>query len=285
MSLFSERFGFTAPKTELSESQMPESLRSGLWDAARSCFFADVARYDFIGNVEGYTQDFDDVSHFLWYHFFRKPTDTRPSDPNNARLKIREIFLKSKFHYVYDLIEFLANSPAGNRNQVGESFCEICNVLFSRELAAFRFAGKTLVKITDESEREEIENSITKNSATPVRTHIQRAAELYSQRPEPDYRNSIKESISAVESAVQFVTGKKTFGVGRPLKNVADEFKIHPALRDGFEKLYAFTSDAEGIRHALLNEQGLSQEDARYMLVSCSAFANYLVALKAKQNS
>ncbi len=106
---------------------------------------------------------------------------------------------------------------------------------------------------------------------------------MYGQRPSPDYRNSIKEAVPAVEAAVSFVTGGKPDGVSRPLRKVFEQFPVHPALRDGFEKLYAYTSDAEGIRHALMQESNLTQEDARYMLVSCSAFANYLLALKTKR--
>ena len=41
-------------------------------------------------------------------------------------------------------------------------------------------------------------------------------------------------------------------------------------------QLYGYTSDADGIRHALLDESDLDFEDAKFMLVSCSAFTNYL---------
>lgn len=47
-----------------------------------------------------------------------------------------------------------------------------------------------------------------------------------------------------------------------------------------FEKLYAYTCQPDnGIRHALMDEDGkyvLGQEEAMFMLVSCSAFLNYL---------
>lgn len=42
-------------------------------------------------------------------------------------------------------------------------------------------------------------------------------------------------------------------------------------------KKFQNTSDAEGIRHALLNESSLGYEDSLYMLISCSAFINYLI--------
>jgi hypothetical protein len=57
---------------------------------------------------------------------------------------------------------------------------------------------------------------------------------------------------------------------------------LHPALRDAFSKLYGYTSNAEGIRHALLDEPNLDFEDAKFMLVSCSAFVNYLKVKSAK---
>ena len=91
----------------------------------------------------------------------------------------------------------------------------------------------------------------------------------------------MKEAISAVEAAVRYVTGKKTVGVAKPLKSLQEEYSFHPAFRDGFEKLYAFTSDSNGIRHSLLDEPNLTQADARYMLIACSAFSNYLIAKKS----
>lgn len=52
---------------------------------------------------------------------------------------------------------------------------------------------------------------------------------------------------------------------------------IHPALISAFEKLYGYASDAVGIRHA--GGVGTPQStfsEANFMLVSCSAFINYL---------
>lgn len=44
-----------------------------------------------------------------------------------------------------------------------------------------------------------------------------------------------------------------------------------------FAALYGYTSDSGGIRHSLLEDDiSVSFEDAKFMLVSCSAFINYL---------
>lgn len=53
--------------------------------------------------------------------------------------------------------------------------------------------------------------------------------------------------------------------------------KLHPALKGAFDKLYGYTSSNSGIRHALVDDSiPVCSEDARFMLISCSAFINYL---------
>ena len=56
----------------------------------------------------------------------------------------------------------------------------------------------------------------------------------------------------------------------------------HEALKKSFSNLYGYTNDADGIRHALLDESGLDLYDAKFMLVSYSAFLNYLAAKAAQ---
>jgi hypothetical protein len=46
---------------------------------------------------------------------------------------------------------------------------------------------------------------------------------------------------------------------------------------EAFRKLYGYTSDEKGIRHSLLEEAAkVHAEDARFMIVACSAFVNLL---------
>lgn len=280
MSGFAERLGYTKPNVDLAEDDMPTTLKAGLWDCMSLYCFPVVSETDLLGRVVGYDHNFQNVCRIIWFHFFRKSVDERPNDPRQAYAEIKQFFFNSRFYDSYGLLEFLAREPSIGSHQ----FTSLCNQVFERERAAFRFAEDTLVKITDATELEEVENAIVQEDAISVGKHIRRAAELYSQSPEPDYRNSIKESISAVEAAVSYVIGRKTYGIAKPLREVAKEFPLHPALISAFEKLYAFSSDSSGIRHALMDEDALYQEDAKYMLVSCSAFANYLIAAKARNS-
>jgi hypothetical protein len=130
--------------------------------------------------------------------------------------------------------------------------------------------------ITDNQEIEMIEEALSSNDFPSVSTHLKRALELLSDRKKPDYRNSIKESISAVESIAQIITGNSKATLGDALKTLEKSIKLHTALKDGFTKIYGYTSDEGGIRHAMLEEPNLSIEDAKYFLLTCTSFINYL---------
>jgi hypothetical protein len=141
-----------------------------------------------------------------------------------------------------------------------------------KEVSAYRFVNGLVSRITDEVEVAEIDLALAGRQG-PVRTHLRRALELLSDRESPDYRNSIKESISAVESLVATVVGEKGT-LGQLVKKLEDEIDLHPALRTAFGNLYGYTSDEGGIRHAILESKNVVFEDAKFFLVVCSAFVN-----------
>jgi hypothetical protein len=73
----------------------------------------------------------------------------------------------------------------------------------------------------------------------------------------------------------------KTLGVdggtlGQLIKILEKKIGLHPALSSAFSKLYGYTSDEDGIRHAILELNKIEFEDAKFFLVVCSAFINYV---------
>ena len=66
------------------------------------------------------------------------------------------------------------------------------------------------------------------------------------------------------------------------LDEIVKKVQLDRDLQQGFQKIYSWSSDKEGIRHALMNDPNLSFDDAKFMLVSCSAFVNYLVSKATK---
>jgi len=80
------------------------------------------------------------------------------------------------------------------------------------------------------------------------------------------------------------IAKSKTVTLGQAMKQLETKLGLHAAPKRAFSSLYGYTSDAGGIRHALLDALDLAFEDAKFMLVSCSAFINYLIA-KAEEAS
>lgn len=136
-----------------------------------------------------------------------------------------------------------------------------------------------IAPITNETEIATIEQSAD-TAFQSVNQHIQKALSLYADIQSPDYENSIKESISAVEAICCIITGLSgaNASLGKVIKKLKDNgVHIHLAMEQAFSSLYGYTSDEDGIRHGGIDFKNAPAEDAKYMLVSCSAFVNYLI--------
>ena len=89
-----------------------------------------------------------------------------------------------------------------------------------------------VVEITDETELQSIRDAAAQPAGSPTRLDIEKAAQLFADRDNPLYANSIKESISAVEAAGRDLSGKQSAMLGDAL----DLFQscpprwLHPAL-------------------------------------------------------
>ena len=219
----------------------------------------------------------------LWDEFYNLPTDTIPRNIRDLYNKIRDDFLnKWEWNEIFDFIEFTLENFIDFDGK--EQFISDCNKVLERELSGYRIAGKRFIEDITEEQINEIEEVLkSKKLGDPVKIHIQTAVDMLSDKIKRDYRNSIKESISAVESICRLITKNSKTTLGQALKVVEDKIQIHGALKSAFDKLYGYTSDENGIRHSLMEEPDIYYEEAKFMLVSCSAFINYLLqkAIKA----
>lgn len=161
---------------------------------------------------------------------------------------------------------------------------DLYNQVFEREYVGYRLINGEARPITDENEVNAIQEAVDTKYAE-VKQHIDKALSFLSDRQAPDYANSIKESISAVERMCSIIVGKAT-SLGDALNNLQKKgVVIHPQLRSAFEKLFAYTNGASGVRHAgELDGADSTFEEAKFMLVSCCAFVNYLTGVMAKHS-
>ena len=195
--------------------------------------------------------------------------------------EFNELWEKVSWNQCFDVLEIMLQEEYYDI----DFKCEI-NEIFEEEKMGYRIIDDQIVDITNESEIEKIEEAIDSNFNT-VNDHIQKSLELYSDRKNPDYKNSIKESITAVESMCCIICGENVElgkALGRLEKN---GIYIHGAMKNGFQSLYGYTSDESGIRHGGTEDKEVTEEDAKFMLITCSAFVNYLKVKfnKMKENS
>jgi hypothetical protein len=110
---------------------------------------------------------------------------------------------------------------------------------------------------------------------------------LLSDREKPDFRNSIKGAISAVEGQCKVIAGENSITLTTVLDKIEKDKRVsnHPHLKEAFKKIYSWANDCEGIRHSLKEEPTVNKEDVQFMLIACSAFINYLQVKKMKSES
>lgn len=274
MLSFSQRMGLNPVRTEIQRESADIALRNELWNIVFSKYIK------FFPNYAGSSNNpHSGLVISLWTQYFGYCLDELP-ESYEIIPEIKNIFLTSNWHIMFDLLEFMPNHLStidGSKNAYNDDFINTINTVFEKHLSAYRFVNYQIVEITSDVEIAAIETAIVSSDTNePVKIHLSRALELLSDRKNPDYRNSIKESISAIEAYAQIITNNSKAKLSDALKEIERNYELHEALKKSFSSLYGYTSDADGIRHNLLNESSLKQEDALFMLVTCSAFINYL---------
>ena len=267
MALFSERNGYVDPKKVIVREQITEPVLNSIIN------WLDIVynRYSIF-----HTEIFDreKIEQHIWMFFLNK----RNASATRRGLFIREFLLDEDivWYKKLDMIEMFCTytSIISPKADISIGFL---NQEFERHNFAYRVVKNRIIEITSKEEIESIHHALT----TPiegVKTHLQTALKLMSaSQDKPDYRNSIKESISAVECLCRDITRKSSLDAA--LKHLIKKgISINPQLQSGFENLYYYTNDKRtGVRHALMdNSNAPTSAEATYMLVICSAFINYV---------
>lgn len=270
MARFSERYGYVKPNDVIVRECITEPIINSICNVlsrirkklGEEYRVLEIALWKFYLNKK--------IDNFIYRDYYDE-IDLITEYIDNEHLK---------WYYKLDIIEFLYPYIAKKLDK--ESFLKIkeeLNKEFKRHNFAYRLLDGKIVEITSDNEIKSIEEAIN-NSSCNVRTHLQEALKKLSPT-NPDYRNSIKESISAVECVCREITGEST--LDRALKNLENKgVNLNPRMKDGLKNLYFYTNDGStGIRHALMDDKNApTADEGIFMLVSCSAFVNYLMKKK-----
>ena len=200
---FSERIGKKTPRTSIQLDSIDMELRNSLWNIISAFLIEPMEQRQWLRD-----SGFKNFVEHLWFSFFKEPTDHISGISQHVTSQLRKRFFEGDYLYVYDFIDFLASSDDPNFKK--KRFIEAINFVLKRELSGYRLVNDQLVPITSEGEILEIEKAFQSTSVrglNGVSIHLAEALSKLSDKRNPDYRNSIKESISALESLCKSVTG------------------------------------------------------------------------------
>lgn len=266
MSTFSARNGYKTEGIQLEETS----------DTLKARIFTAFYREEFVSDANS-TSVFDECTGIedMMVEMgvpYENPHNDIIKERNATKLKNR-LLVNSKWYTIFDFVErYLAISEKEKAIRMTALF----NGILEEEPSAYRIAERKVIPITNEMELATIQEAMAIPCSTP-RMHIAKALELFASRKSPDYENSVKESISAVESMCCIIT-KSNSTLNIAIKKLKEHgVHIHPAMEKAFVSLYGYASDENGIRHGGIGFESVPAEDAKYMLVSCSAFINYLI--------
>lgn len=278
---FSERIGKKQVRSVLQIEEIDIDLKNGLWNCILEKCFDKLHAENSYGSVSQKMQ----VCEYLWKDFFKNPIDKFPKAPLTSQRSIgqfvdylRSWYFNTEWYEIYDLIEVLSRIDSGLGLNL--HFSNYCNIALERDGAGYRLIDNTVIQLTSEQEISAIEQALENTDHwKSVKTHLSSALNYLGERSNPNFRNSIKESISAVEALCKIVANDEKATLGKALTEIEKKHKIHNALKSAFSAIYGYTSDSGGIRHAMLeSDSAIDREEAKFMLISCSAFINYIIA-------
>lgn len=270
--MFSEKYGYKPQKKILYE-EVSQSLRNRIWnlfyqEEIQSGGLASERITNALSGVQTIESKVADRLGFI--------VNTSGKGPDLLNSIQTYVTADCNWYELYDFIDihlsFVNSLKLENRIRQ-------YNTLLEQEKSGYRVVCGEIAPITDPVEIQSIE-SATQTVVVSVNQHIRKALELYADTKSPDYENSVKESISAVEAMCCTITGMtgSQATLGAAIKKLKDNgVHIHGAMEKAFLSLYGYTSDENGIRHGGIDFKKVPAEDAKFMLVSCSSFVNYLI--------
>jgi len=265
MTSFSERMGFVKPPEFMQLDGMTDKLSNLLCNFC----FKILSNESHLGKIEDMLNDllkrkkgsFRLAGGNLYSEFFDDSL-------------FAESFSALDFHQKYSVMEFIIKITG--RNSYGDSYVDELNQILKRENSGYRLTDDyLLVPIANQTELDEVSEAQHSNVGM-VALHMNKAVACFADREKPDYDNSIKEAVSAMEALAQKITGKS--GKSATLGKLIKDLDLHPCLIQAVDKLYGYTSDG-GIRHAKKDDDPETDFDtAKFVIVTASALINFITA-------
>lgn len=274
---FSQRAGLSPLPPQLRLGEVSEELRRLIYYAIN----LEIDRESSIGYSSSnyFREKWLRVAKYLHVRFFKQPADTFENKSYEFDRKIKKLVYGENIGILFDFVEFLVRHPG-----CGEELKRDLRTCFVDSRAAYRVVDDQYIAAVGTEEQaasfERAMQDAEKYNATGARKQLTSAAVALRNG---DWAGSVRDSIHSVESvARQLAPSENT--LGGALRVIEKRGHLHGALKAAFDKLYGYSSDAEGVRHALVfeREANVDEVDALFMLGACASFVTYLLARTAE---
>ena len=237
-----------------------------------------IRNYRLVSNVYYFNEAGRQFIERAMGRFRRQPEGNVKTTYTESMRSFEGVLMTQRFNKVLDFLEIVVEEQAANRE-----FVYTIKTLFKKHAAAYwldtsEFPYKFVPCANKEqgAATEEAIKTLREEDMEGAATHLRDAAGHIN---DGQFADSIADSIHAVESVARVLDPEANQTLTPALNSLQRAGVLnHPALKEAFSKLYGYTSDEEGIRHALL-ERGtadVGQEEALFMFGACASFAAYL---------
>ena len=295
---FSQRYGHEPLPQPMQLEKLSDDLRREIW----SLVYRFFERFYYVSDSMGLLgKSKPDVDGEIWGlvvnifgKFYKLPQDEISSSFEYVmQFHFKETILHAKFNKVLDFIEIVANYPCRSYrlSNPKEQLIGTTQHQFEKHAAAYWMdTSSRPFQFYPRSSKEQGEathqaiKTLRASGMEGASTHLRQAAKhIHAQQ----YGDSIADSIHAVESVACVINQRANATLGQALDSL-EKAKLlkHPALKEAFKKLYGYTSNEPGIRHALLDKDSsdVGLHEAMFMFGACASFAAYLVNKHRQMN-
>lgn len=213
--------------------------------------------------------------------------ETVGHNPESSLRFYRELISSDNYHNILTCIEFMLRDERCSkklREGLVEAFDKAPIAYFVDDKKGLPTIMPRFSHEAGAATQQAIE-TLRQNDMEGATTHLRQAVEHINAQ---QYGDSVADSIHAVESVARIIDTQANKTLTPALDSLEKAGLLnHPALKQGFEKLYGYASNEQGIRHALLNQDSadVGLDEAVFMFGACASFAAYLVNKHRQMNS
>ena len=281
---FSQRYGYEPLPDPMQLEELSDGLRREIWNAIWKLFLSQrhtkaISMFSIPVNKDYFSEETQRFLGNILGKLLKKPEDEIDTSYDEVINQFKLLIQQGSFNEVLDLVEILANDS----DYVGEEFVNSISESFERCVAAY-WLDTSKYPHNFFPRSNEAQGEATRAAIKTIRdggmegaaTHLSDAAAHINAR---QFADSISDSIHAVESVARRIDPKSNT-LGAALKALEKKGLLtNGQLKTGFEKIYAYTNNEEGIRHPKVfkDSPDVGLDEAMFMFGACASFAAYLV--------